>query len=66
MYSGYIQVNETNDRNIFYWFIEAENNVKTAPLYVWFQGGPGCSGLGGLFTENGPLSIVNGNPVGDN
>jgi serine carboxypeptidase-like clade 2 len=63
MYSGYIQVNETNDRNIFYWFIEAENNIKSAPLYVWFQGGPGCSGLGGLFTENGPLSIVNGNPT---
>ena len=53
-YTGYITVNETQGKNIFYWFIESQNNPSTDPLVVWFQGGPGCSGLIGLFTEHGP------------
>jgi hypothetical protein len=51
--SGYIPVGGL--RKLFYWFIEAQENVATAPLVFWYQGGPGCSGLAGLLTENGPL-----------
>jgi len=32
----------------------------TAPLILWHGGGPGSSGLAGLFVQNGPF-IVNEN-----
>jgi serine carboxypeptidase-like clade 2 len=57
MQSGYINVNQQGERNLFYWLIEAENNPDTAPLVVWLQGGPGCSSLFGLFLENGPFKL---------
>ena len=55
-YSGYVEVGETG-RNIFYWYIESTGSAHDDPLVVWFQGGPGCSGLDGLFSENGPFRI---------
>jgi len=55
MYSGYVTVDASHGRALFYWLIEAQTNPDTAPLVVWFQGGPGCSSLAGLFTEHGPL-----------
>lgn len=29
-----------------YVFVEAETNPQTAPVTIWQQGGPGCSGFG--------------------
>lgn len=37
--------------------IEKEKNPENAPVVFWFQGGPGCSSLAGLFLENGPLRV---------
>jgi len=54
MFSGYIQLDEGR-RAIFYWFIESESNPVTDPVVMWTNGGPGCSGLDGLFTEMGPF-----------
>ena len=57
MFSGYITVNETNGRKIFYWFVESLNDATNDPVALWTNGGPGCSGLGGFFTENGPFRV---------
>jgi len=60
-YSGYVIVNQTHGRNMFYWFVESQGSPSTDPLVLWLNGGPGCSSLGGVFTENGPLYV---NPDG--
>ncbi|CAE7921766.1 SCPL34 [Symbiodinium sp. KB8] len=55
-YSGYITVNETQGRALFYWFVEATSNPQDKPVVVWTNGGPGCSSVGGgLMTELGPF-----------
>jgi serine carboxypeptidase-like clade 2 len=38
--------------------VEAQTSAKTAPLVIWFSGGPGCSSLMALFTENGPFYVA--------
>eukprot|EP01104_Vermistella_antarctica_P013084 TRINITY_DN3903_c1_g2_i1.p1 TRINITY_DN3903_c1_g2~~TRINITY_DN3903_c1_g2_i1.p1 ORF type:complete len:526 (+),score=106.94 TRINITY_DN3903_c1_g2_i1:68-1579(+) len=58
-YSGYINLepnSSSTERNTFYWLVESQNDPSTDPLVVWFQGGPGCSGLYALFVENGPFT----------
>ena len=57
-YSGYLSVG--TNMNMWFWFFEARTNPTTAPLATWFNGGPGCSSMIGLFQENGPCHFVNG------
>eukprot|EP00608_Synchroma_pusillum_P008497 CAMPEP_0198429554 /NCGR_PEP_ID=MMETSP1452-20131203/8168_1 /TAXON_ID=1181717 /ORGANISM="Synchroma pusillum, Strain CCMP3072" /LENGTH=457 /DNA_ID=CAMNT_0044149965 /DNA_START=4 /DNA_END=1377 /DNA_ORIENTATION=- len=52
-FSGYIQISDT--KQIHYWFTESEGNPQTDPVVFWTNGGPGCSGLLGMFTEQGPF-----------
>ena len=49
----YIEVDETNGVQIFYYFIESENTPRDDPLMLWLTGGPGCSALSGLVFEIG-------------
>lgn len=43
---------------MFYWLFPSKSGfADTDPLIVWFEGGPGCSDMMGIFYENGPYRI---------
>ena len=54
-FAGYLSVNSSNNRNLFYWFTKATNSSND--LVLWLNGGPGCSSVSGFFTENGPFVV---------
>ncbi|KAF7309047.1 Carboxypeptidase [Mycena kentingensis (nom. inval.)] len=56
--SGYGDL--TANESIFFWYFAARNNPSTAPLSLWFNGGPGSSSMIGLLQELGPCRIDNG------
>ncbi|XP_028775540.1 serine carboxypeptidase-like 31 [Neltuma alba] len=57
-FAGYVTVNETNGRALFYWFYEAITNPQEKPLVLWLNGGPGCSSVGyGATQEIGPFLV---------
>ena len=52
----YLTVDEVQDTQYFYWFAECDGcDAATAPVALWTNGGPGCSGLLGFMTEQGPF-----------
>ncbi|KAM7286309.1 putative secreted carboxypeptidase [Ixodes scapularis] len=57
-YSGYITVDETYDSNMFFFLVKAKPDASNKPLTIWMEGGPGFSGLLGMFTKNGPVGIT--------
>ncbi|XXG41754.1 hypothetical protein AAC387_Pa01g2154 [Persea americana] len=55
-FSGYITVDDKEQRALFYYFAEAEIDPVLKPVVLWLNGGPGCSSVGvGAFNENGPF-----------
>lgn len=61
-YSGYLNVTKT--KALHYIFIESTSeDAKNDPVVVWFNGGPGCSSLLGMFAEHGPFIIDDGESV---
>ncbi|TFK38948.1 serine carboxypeptidase [Crucibulum laeve] len=55
--SGYGDLTATE--SIWFWFFESRKNPATAPLALWFNGGPGSSSMIGLLQEHGPCRITN-------
>ncbi|CAI5454236.1 unnamed protein product [Caenorhabditis angaria] len=55
MFSGYLTPPEKPQNHLFYWFTESQNDPVNDPVVLWLNGGPGCSSLGGFFTELGPF-----------
>ncbi|KAI3789091.1 hypothetical protein L2E82_01878 [Cichorium intybus] len=51
--TGYIGVGETDDMQLFYYFMESKGNPGNDPLMLWLSGGPGCSSLSGILYEIG-------------
>jgi len=55
LYSGYFNI--TSSKRLHYFFVEASDAAKK-PWALWLNGGPGCSSMEGLFTENGPFKLA--------
>ncbi|KAA3671420.1 uncharacterized protein DEA37_0005224, partial [Paragonimus westermani] len=57
-YSGFLE-GATPNIQLHYWLVEAVGNHSGAPLFLWLNGGPGCSSLFGHLYENGPFILGN-------
>jgi carboxypeptidase C (cathepsin A) len=60
-YSGYMTVTDT--KALHYVYIESLDSPDDDPVVIWLNGGPGCSSMLGLFTENGPFIFDDGETV---
>jgi carboxypeptidase C (cathepsin A) len=61
-YSGFLNVRPTG-KGLHYVFIESLSKPSSDPILIWFNGGPGCSSLLGMFEENGPYIIDDGETI---
>jgi len=52
-FSGYLSISDT--KHLHYWFTESSRAPEKDPVAFWTNGGPGCSGLLGFLTEQGPF-----------
>lgn len=57
-YAGLLPISDAEDetRELFFWFFPTTNADPKDEIAIWFNGGPGCSSLSGLLTENGPFT----------
>ncbi|KAJ1926053.1 Cell death protease [Tieghemiomyces parasiticus] len=65
-YAGQVPVTEDGQGQMFFWLMHnttlvpdlsnaADPNRK---LVIWFNGGPGCTSMDGVFLENGPFHLT--------
>jgi len=55
--AGYFEIDTTTNKNYFYWYFESRSSPSTDPVAIWMTGGPGCSSMVALLTENGPCQM---------
>lgn len=56
-YAGLLPISDdpNETRQLFFWFFPANNPDADDSVTIWLNGGPGCSSLSGMLTENGPF-----------
>jgi carboxypeptidase D len=54
-YAGLLPISQdpNESRQLYFWFFPSTNPDAGEEIAIWFNGGPGCSSLSGLLTENG-------------
>ena len=56
IYAGYFNISSFN-KSLYYFFFESQSGHNDDPLILWLNGGPGCSSLMGMTSENGPFAF---------
>ncbi|CAM0903455.1 unnamed protein product [Alopecurus aequalis] len=56
--TGYVEVDEENGTELFYYFVKSEAGGENDPFLLWLNGGDHCSVLSGLALEIGPVQFV--------
>lgn len=56
-FSGYLKFPgvRSGTKYVHYWFVESMQDPVHDPVVFWTNGGPGCSGMLGMLTEQGPF-----------
>ncbi|XP_051143780.1 serine carboxypeptidase-like 20 [Andrographis paniculata] len=62
-YAGYVTVNETYGKKLYYYFVESERDPSKDPVVLWLNGGPGCSSFDAFVYEHGPFNFKAGKPL---
>ena len=57
IYSGYLKT-DVEGNELFYIFTPSQSSPTKDPLFLWLNGGPGCSSLFGFLGEIGPVTSV--------
>ncbi|GLT93914.1 hypothetical protein SLE2022_116840 [Rubroshorea leprosula] len=55
--TGYVGVGESEEVQLFYYFVKSEKNPEEDPLLLWLTGGPGCTAFSAFAYEIGPLNF---------
>ncbi|KND02680.1 uncharacterized protein SPPG_01765 [Spizellomyces punctatus DAOM BR117] len=58
MHAGHMPVDDAGNWQLFFWLVQARNNLPKDKLVIWLNGGPGCSSMDGMFLENGPFRVT--------